>query len=139
ADEYLPKTRETFGMGALPDGAAWYEHQVRDNTMRSMTPAKVHQIGLDEVARIQQGMRDVAKDLGYDKSVKSLPDLKAFFEWMKARDDMYFSSREELLKTYQDFDANVAPILSKYFNLRPKAPYEVRLVEPFRKASASSG
>jgi uncharacterized protein (DUF885 family) len=48
ADEYLPKARDTFGRGALPDGAAWYEHNVRDNTMRSMTPAQVHQIGLDE-------------------------------------------------------------------------------------------
>jgi uncharacterized protein (DUF885 family) len=138
-NDYLTKTRDTFGMGALPNGAAWYEHKVHDNTMRSLTPAKVHQIGLDEVARIQGGMRDVAKELGYAKPVKTLPELKEFFAWMKARDDMYFKSREELLKAYQDFDVNVAPILSNYFNLRPKAPYEVRLVEEFREASASSG
>jgi uncharacterized protein (DUF885 family) len=139
ADEYLPKTRDTFGMGALPDGAAWYAHKVHDNTTRTLTPAQVHQIGLDEVARIQNGMREVAPVLGYAKPVKTLPELKAFFDWMKARDDLYFKSREELLKAYQDFDVNVAPILSNYFNLRPKAPYEVRLVEEFREASASSG
>jgi uncharacterized protein (DUF885 family) len=139
ADEYLPKTRATFGMGALPDGAAWYAHKVHDSTTRSLSPALVHQIGLDEVARIQDGMRDVARELGYAKPVKTLPELKAFFEWMKARDDMYFKSREELLKAYQDFGANVAPKLPTYFNLRPKADYEVRLVEPFREASASAG
>jgi uncharacterized protein (DUF885 family) len=139
ADEYLPKCRDTFGRGALPGGAAWYEHNVRDNTMRSMTPAQVHQIGLDEVARIQKDMRQVAKDLGYQKPTGSLPGLKAFFEWMKARDDMYFKSREELLAAYQSFGANVAPALPKYFNLRPKYDYEVRLVEPFREASASAG
>jgi uncharacterized protein (DUF885 family) len=139
SSEYLARSRETFGMGALPNGAAWYAHKVHDNTMRSLTPAMVHQIGLDEVARIQKGMREVARDLGYTKPVKTLPELKEFFGWMKARDDMYFKSREELLKAYQDFDANVAPILSNYFNLRPKAPYEVRLVEEFREASASSG
>ncbi|HUQ10787.1 MAG TPA: DUF885 domain-containing protein [Steroidobacteraceae bacterium] len=139
ADEYLPKTRDTFGMGALPDGAAWYAHKVHDNTTRSLSPAQVHQIGLDEVARIQDGMREVAKELGYPKPVKTLPDLKAFFDWVKARDDMYFKSREDLLKAYQDFGANVAPKLPDYFNLRPKANYEVRLVEPFREASASSG
>lgn len=139
ADEYLPKTRDTFGMGALPNGAAWYAHKVHDNTTRSLSPAQVHQIGLDEVARIQDGMRSVARDMGYDKPVKSLAELKAFFDWVKARDDMYFSSREELLKAYQDFGANVAPKLPNYFNLRPKADYEVRLVEPFREASASSG
>ena len=139
ADEYLPKTRETFGMGALPNGAAWYAHKVHDNTTRSLSPAQVHQIGLDEVARIQDGMREVARELGYPKPVKTLPELKAFFDWVKARDDMYFKSREDLLKAYQDFGANVAPKLPTYFNLRPKANYEVRLVEPFREASASSG
>jgi uncharacterized protein (DUF885 family) len=139
ADEYLPKTRDTFGMGALPNGAAWYAHKVHDNTTRTLTPAQVHKIGVDEVARLQQGMRDVAGDLGYAKPVKTLPDLKAFFDCMKARDDMYFKSREDLLSTYQSFGVNVAPKLPTYFNLRPKADYEVRLVEPFREASASSG
>ena len=139
ADEYLPKTRATFGMGALPNGAAWYAHRVHDNTTYSMTPAQIHQIGLDEVARIQDGMRAVARDLGYAKPTKSLPELKAFFDWMKARDDMYFSSREELLATYQKFHSDVDPLLPDYFNLRPKASYEIRLVEPFREASASSG
>jgi uncharacterized protein (DUF885 family) len=139
AEEYLPKSRDTFGMGALPGGAAWYEHNVRDNTMRSMTPAQVHQIGLDEVARIQKGMREVARDLGYQKPTATLPQLKAFFAWMSARDDQYFKSREELLATYQAFGANVAPVLPKYFNLRPKADYEVRLVETFREVSAAAG
>ena len=139
ADEYLPKARETFGRGVLPNGAAWYEHNVRENTMRSMTPAQVHQIGLDEVTRIQDGMRQVAKELGYKKPVKTLPELHAFFDWMKSRDDMYFKSRDELLGAYQAFGANVAPVLPRYFNLRPKTDYEVRLVEPFREASASAG
>jgi len=139
ADEYLPKTQSAFGRGALPKGAAWYEYNVRDNTMRSLTAAKVHQIGLDEVARIQDGMRAVAADLGYDKPTKALTELRAFFDWVKARDDMYFKSREELLATYQSFGANVAPLLPAYFNLRPRTDYEVRLVEPFREASASSG
>jgi uncharacterized protein (DUF885 family) len=139
ANEYLPKTRDTFGKGALPGGAAWYAHDVRDNTYHALTPARAHEIGLEEVARLQDGMRAVAPQLGYTKPVKSLPELKAFFEWMKARDDMYFKSREELLAAYQAFGANVAPKLPTYFNLRPTTGYEVRLVEPFREASASSG
>ena len=52
---------------------------------------------------------------------------------------MYFTSREELLAAYQKFHSDVDPLLPTYFNLRPKTDYEVRLVEPFREASASSG
>jgi uncharacterized protein (DUF885 family) len=139
AEEYLPKCRDTFGMGALPNGAAWYAEKVHDNTTRSMNPAQAHEIGLAEVARIQDGMRAVAKDLGYTKSTRTLPELKAFFEWMKARNDMYFGSREELLGAYQKFHSEVDPLLPKYFNLRPKTDYEVRLVEPFREAASSAG
>ena len=137
-DEYLPKCRDTVGMGALPNGAAWYNQKVHDNTTKSMNAAQIHELGLSEVARIQDGMRGVAKDLGYDKPVKSLPDLKAFFEWMKARPDMYFGSKEELLGAYQKFHSDVDPVLPKFFNLRPKTNYEVRLVEPYREASASA-
>jgi uncharacterized protein (DUF885 family) len=139
ADEYLPKCRDTVGMGALPNGAAWYDQKVHDNTTRSMNAAQIHEIGLTEVARIQDGMRGVAKELGYDKPVQSLPELKAFFDWMKARPDMYFGSREELLGAYQRFHDEVDPVLPEYFNLRPKTNYEVRLVEPYREASASAG
>jgi uncharacterized protein (DUF885 family) len=138
-NEYLPKCRDTVGMNALPNGVAWYNQKVRDNTTKSLTSAQIHQIGLDEVARIQDGMRGVAKELGYDKPVKSLTELKAFFDWMKARPENYFGSREELLAAYQKFHSDVDPLLPKYFNLRPKTNYEVRLVEPFREASASSG
>jgi uncharacterized protein (DUF885 family) len=138
-NEYLPKCRETVGMNALPNGVAWYNQKVRDNTTKSLTSAQIHQIGLDEVARIQDGMRAVAKALGYDKPTQSLAELKAFFEWMKARPENYFGSREELLSTYQKFHSDVDPLLPTYFNLRPKTNYEVRLVEPFREASSSSG
>jgi uncharacterized protein (DUF885 family) len=84
-------------------------------------------------------MREVARELGYRKPTATLPELKAFFAWVNSRDDMYFKSREELLSTYQAFGTNVAPLLPKYFNLRPKADFEVRLVEPFREASAAAG
>ena len=31
AEEYLERSRATFGMGALPNGAAWYAHKVRQH------------------------------------------------------------------------------------------------------------
>ena len=100
----------------------------------------MHQIGLDEVARIQDGMRAVAKDLGYPKPTKSLPELKAFFDWMKARDDMYFKSREELLARVPGVRRRTSRRCCRTTSTCARRPaYEVRLVEPFREASASSG
>ncbi|MFP3648700.1 DUF885 family protein, partial [Paraburkholderia sp. SIMBA_054] len=52
ATEYLPASRASDGMAALPDGAAWYAYNVRQSTTSDLTPEQIHQIGLDEVARI---------------------------------------------------------------------------------------
>jgi uncharacterized protein (DUF885 family) len=138
ADEYLPKTRDTYGIYALPNGADWYAHLVRDNTTTKLTPAEIHQIGLDEVARIQKQILAVAADLGY-KPKPAENALLGLFKWMKARPDMYYSSREDLLTNYRAFRAEVDPLLPRYFNLKPKADYEIRKVEEFREASASAG
>jgi uncharacterized protein (DUF885 family) len=135
--EYLPKTRSTVGISALPDGQAWYAYLVRDNTTTQLTAAEIHAIGLAEVARIQQAMHAVGTELGYRP--KANTGLTELFAWIKARPEMYFKSREELLASYRAFRAGVDPLLPQYFNLRPKADYEIRTYEPFREAAASAG
>ena len=52
-DEYLAASRETVGLYAQPNGESWYEYMVRLRTTTDMTPEEIHQVGLDEVARIQ--------------------------------------------------------------------------------------
>ncbi len=138
ADEYLQQTRDTYGLAALPNGQAWYAYLVRDNTTTSLTPAEIHQIGLDEVARIQREMLVVAQELGF-QTPEGGNALTSFFQWMKDRSDMYFASRDELLTNYRAFRAQVDPLLPQYFNLRPRADYEIRPYEPFREASAAAG
>ncbi len=133
ADEYLPKCRDTVGLGALPDGAAWYAFQVKVNTTTDLTPDQIHQIGLDEVARIQGEMLNVLAEL------KFKGELKDFFVEIKKNPKMYFKSEDELLTSYRQLRATVDPLLPKLFNIQPKADFEIRPVEAFRAASSSSG
>src|SRR5210317_2562600 len=58
-DEYLASARDTVGLYAQPNGAAWYEYMVRMRTTSDMTPDEIHQVGLNEVARIHGQMRGV--------------------------------------------------------------------------------
>ena len=44
-EEYLPKTRATYGFSDLPDGSAWYEHAVRTQTSTTLTPEEIFQLG----------------------------------------------------------------------------------------------
>ena len=133
ANEYIPVARTSFGLGALPDGAAWYAFQVRQSTTTTLSPDEIHQIGLDEVARIHGEMRKVQQQLGIAGS------LQDFFAAMQADPRNYFTSEEELLKAYRDFRATVDPRLPALFDIQPKADFEIRAVEAFRAASAAGG
>ena len=52
ADDYMSHARDTVGMAALPNGEAWYAFNARNSTTTDLSPAEIHQIGLDEVERI---------------------------------------------------------------------------------------
>jgi uncharacterized protein (DUF885 family) len=133
ADEYLPKCRDTFGLGALPNGKAWYAHQVRKNTTTDVSPQKIHALGLAEVERIHGEMAKVMKTVGFEGS------LKEFFEKVKSDPKQYFASEDDLLAAYRGLRARVEPLLPTLFDIKPKADFEIRPVEAFRAASASGG
>jgi uncharacterized protein (DUF885 family) len=133
ADEYLPKSRDTVGLSALPNGRAWYAYLVRRNTTTGLAPEEIHAIGLAEVARIQVEMKTVMDKVGFEGS------LKEFFAKVKSDPAQYFASEDELLAAYRGVRADVEPKLPRLFAIRPKADFEIRPVESFRAASASSG
>ena len=132
-DEYLPKTRETVGLNALPDGAAWYAYNVKSRTTTNLTPAQIHQIGLDEVARIQGEMRKVIKQL------KFKGDLQAFFEFLDTDKRFIFKDEPALLAYYESLRKAVEPGAARLFTLQPKASFEIRPVESFRNKSSAGG
>jgi uncharacterized protein (DUF885 family) len=132
-DEYLPEARSTVGLDALPDGKAWYEHNVRRITTTDYTPAQIHEIGLREVERIRGEMHGVMKQVGFGGT------LDEFFVFLNTDPRFVHPSREALVQGYVDIRNRVDPQLPKLFEVLPKAGYEVRAVEPFREKSAAGG
>jgi len=132
-DEYIPACRDTVALSALPNGQAWYAYRVKVMTTTNKTPAEIHQIGLDEVARIHGDMRALMKSVGFEG------DLPAFFAHMTADGNYQFATEQELLDAYNAFLAEVNKGVPKLFSLVPKAGFEIRPVEAFRAQSASGG
>ena len=132
-DEYLPKSRTSVGLDALPDGKAWYEYNVRDVTTTAYTPAQIHEIGLSEVARIRGEMKGVMEKVGFKGT------LDEFFVFLNTDPQFVHPSREALVQGYVDIKNRVNPELPRLFETLPKADYEVRAVEPFREKSAAGG
>jgi uncharacterized protein (DUF885 family) len=132
-DEYMPATRDTVGLSALPDGEAWYAYNVRNSTTTDMTPEQIHQIGLDEVARIQAEMRAVMQQVGFEG------ELKDFFKHLTTSDQFKFESEEALLAAYNGLREKVEAGVPPLFSRTPKAGFEIRPVEAFRAASQAGG
>jgi uncharacterized protein (DUF885 family) len=133
ADEYLPKTRDSVGLDKLPNGAAWYAFNVRNTTTTNLTPAQIHQIGLDEVARIQGEIKDVMKQVGFKGS------LQDFFKHMRSDKQFEFKSEDALLAYYRGLEAKIMKGVPTQFSLLPRAGFEIRPVEAFRAKSAAGG
>jgi uncharacterized protein (DUF885 family) len=133
ADEYIPRARESSGLGALPDGEAWYAYLVRRFTTTDLTPAQIHQIGLDEVERNHREIRGVMKQVGFEGS------MEAFFKFMQTDPRFSFKSEEALLAHYRSLEDKIMAKVPEQFSLTPKADFEIRPVEPFRAESAAGG
>ena len=81
ADEYLPATRDTAALSALPDGEAWCAFNAKTSTTTDLTPAQLHQTGLEEVARIQGEMREVVAQVGFQGDLQGF-SCRSFARWL---------------------------------------------------------
>lgn len=126
-DEYLPVTRKTVGLYALPRGREWYAQRVREYTTTDLTAGEIHEIGLAEVERIHGEMRAVMAEVGFEG------ELDDFFIFMNSDSQFYFDRKEDLLAGYEALRARVDAGVAPLFSLTPAAGYEIRPVEPFRE------
>ncbi|MEA9745952.1 DUF885 family protein [Xanthomonas campestris pv. raphani] len=133
ATEYLPACRDTAGLAALPNGAAWYAYDVRQSTTSDLNPAQIHQTGLDEVARLQGEIQNVAKQ------VKFRGNLPKFYKFMQTDKRFVFRSESELLDAYRGLQSRVQAAVPRLFATQGIPALDVRPVEPQRAQAAASG
>jgi uncharacterized protein (DUF885 family) len=130
-DDYIPHCRDSVGWSALPNGKAWYDYTLSVFTTTSMSAEEIHQLGLNEVARIRAEMEDVKRQVGFSG------DLHAFFKFMQTDPQFLFKSADDALTQFRATKAKVASLLPKLFQDFPKADYEIKPVEAFRAASSA--
>ncbi len=131
--EYLPASRDSAGISAIPNGRAYYQSQIHLFTTTDLSAEEVFALGRQEVARISAEMEKVRQSIGFTG------DLKAFFEHVRHRKElMPFSEPQQVLDYFNAIRRKLEPSLQRLFSLAPKTPLEIRRTEPFREASASA-
>ncbi|NNF59417.1 MAG: DUF885 domain-containing protein [Rhodothermaceae bacterium] len=118
-DEYLPGARITFGASAMPDGRAYYEHLVRHFTTLDVTPEAVHELGMQEVARIRAEMDAVISAVGFDGSFADFLDL------LRSDPQFYAETPEELLSYASWIAKRMDGQMPLLFGKLPRRPYGV--------------
>ena len=119
---YLPACREAPGIGSLPGGKGIYRELVQQFTTTNLSPEQVHEIGLQEVARIRNEMMAVIDEVGFDG------DLQAFNEFLRNDPQFYYDDADTLLTAYQAISKRIDPELVKLFGKLPRMPYGVRAI-----------
>ena len=130
--EYLPATRTSTGIDALPNGKEWYQANVAAQTTTTLTPEQIHATGLKEVARIQQEYGIVGPKMGYTGPASGLPT------WVAAQEKYRpFKTEQEVIDVYRKLDGVLREKLPALFTLMPKAPLDLRLEPELSRATAS--
>ncbi|MBI9010904.1 MAG: DUF885 domain-containing protein [Clostridiales bacterium] len=60
------------GLWDLPNYDEYYVHALKRQTTTSMSPDEIHQLGLSEVSRIQEEMKQAFAEIGYEGSLDSM-------------------------------------------------------------------
>lgn len=123
-DEVLPAARpaDAVGVGALPDGPACYESRVRAYTTLDRSAADIHQLGLDEMAKIHLEFQDVGE------RVFGTRDIAEIFEHMRTDEDLLFTTAEEVQQTAEQALDDARQAMVQAFGRLPQAECDVRPV-----------
>ena len=133
ANEYLAAGRESSGIQGIPNGDAYYAHQIKLYTTTTLTANEIHEIGLKEVARISAEMEKVKKQVGFTGN------LKEFFNEVRTKKElMPFTEPQQVIDNFNKIHQKITPQINALFSKQPKTPFEVRRTESFREASASA-
>ena len=127
---YLAATRGQPGLLSAPDGERLYRHAIRSLTTLDISPADVHQIGLDELAAIDEQRRAIAQAEGFSG------DAVAYRAALAADPANRAATKEELIARATEDIVRAAEVAPRVFGRLPKAGCEVRPVEEFKEKDA---
>ena len=118
------------GIWRFDKGAEYYDALLASYTTTDLTADEVHQLGLENVDRIHDEMREIMREVGFEGT------LQEFFEFTRTDERFYYDTREEYLADAQEKIAAMEAKLPDFFATLPKARLVVKPVEAFREKSA---
>jgi len=132
-DEYAPAARTEPGVAANPDGRACYAASIRRYVGLDVPAQEIHELGLQEMERISEAMREISKrSFGTEDVGRLLQELRT--------DPRYtFATRDELIdyaRAAVDAAQRASP---QWFSFMPRTPVEVVPYPPGKDQGQPAG
>ena len=121
-NKYLPACYSEVGAWQHPQGTDLYAFRTREFTTTDLSPAEVHEIGLQEVARIRKLMEGIVREVKYDGT------FAEFLTYLREDPQFYYDNPNDLMAAYQDFCKQVDPLLPKLFKRLPRTRYSIEAI-----------
>ena len=121
----LPKSKVESGIWAQPNGAAYYQDAISQLGDSDLSAQAIHQLGLDEVARISTQMNSILQEQGYEtgsvgeRMVALSKEPRFLYEDSEA-------GRKKLIEDVNGFITQMTQEMSPVFKTKPEYQVEVR-------------
>ncbi|AXR67445.1 DUF885 domain-containing protein [Leptospira mayottensis] len=122
------------GVWKLPDGDAYYSHELKKHTTVELDPEQIHNIGLSEVSRIQNEMKTILKNLGKNQSIpNAMSELRKDSQFLFPDNEKgKLQALEEYKKILKDSEEKAKSLFFKM----PKSKVEVDRIPIFKEKTA---
>ena len=140
---FMEKTQKNanknHGIWSQPGGDEYYKLRIRTYTTTDFSPEEIHQMGLSEVERISNRMREILTSLGYD-TTKSVGEIMN--DLNENPDFLYADTpdrKEIVVKDYTDMVNEAIEVMTDYFHTMPKSEVIVKAVPEYSEQTAAGG
>jgi len=127
------------GVWSQPNGDEFYKLRIRSYTTTDYSPEKIHQMGLSEVARISERMKEILISLGYDSN----KSVGALMNELNEDPSMLYADTPErkkiVIQDYTNMVNEATEGIKKYFHSMPKAQIVVKAVPEYSEQTAPGG
>ncbi len=137
-NELHPRTTDDAGLWRLPDGAAAYAQALATFTTTTLGAEEIHQIGLREVARIEDEMDRVLRTLGRKELTEGPVKDRMQALRLSLQPPAEPDPRPALIARFGDYVRDAQRRSQALFNLQPQAPVEVQRVPPLTEKTAAA-
>ena len=129
---YLPTAATQLGASSLPGGLAYYQALLGWFTTTNLDARQIHDLGLKEVARINEQMDATVAATGF-KGTRA-----EFHKFIATDPRFFFTKPEDMLAAYRDIAKRVDAELPRLFAVLPRQTYGIRAMSPEEGNNAES-